>query len=112
MAALALKWANKKEAFTPFILNQIQGTQIAKRKIPTWAANSSILYPDKTALEQCSSELTARFKSVLFKDLQVADLTGGLGVDSYFISREADHLFYVEPDLHRFEIAKIGRAHV
>ena len=106
VASLALKWANKKDLSTPFVLNQIQGMQIAKRKIPSWFNCNELVYPDKTAMEQCSSELTAVFKSQLFKGMHVADLTGGLGIDSYFISREADRLFYVEPDTHRYEIAQ------
>jgi len=93
VASLALKWANKKDLSTPFVLNQIQGMQIAKRKIPSWFNCNELVYPDKTAMEQCSSELTAVFKSQLFKGMHVADLTGGLGIDSYFISREADRLF-------------------
>ena len=106
VASLALKWANKKDVFIPFVLTQIQGKQIAKRKIPLWAKSKEIVYPDKTAMEQCSSELTAVFKSKLFTGKRVADLTGGLGVDSFYISREAEQLLYVEPDTSRYEIAQ------
>jgi len=106
VASLALKWASKKDEATPFILSQIHGRAIAERKIPAWSQHETIIYPDKTAMEQCSSELTARFKSELFKGLEVADLTGGLGIDSYFISLKAKRLVYVEPNLNRFEMAQ------
>ena len=106
VATLALKWANKKDESTAFVLTQIQGRAIAERKIPTWAHHEGLFYPDKTAMEQCSSELTARFKSNLLEGLEVADLTGGLGIDSYFISLKAKRLVYVEPNLNRFEMAK------
>ncbi len=106
VASLALKWANKKDDSTAFILTQIQGRAIAERKIPSWALHEDLVYPDKTAMEQCSSELTARFKSNLLEGLEVADLTGGLGIDSYFISLKAKRLLYVEPNLTRFEIAQ------
>jgi len=106
VASLALKWANKKDLFSAFVLNQIQGMQISKRKVPSWANCIELVYPDKTAMEQCSSELTAVFKSRLFEGKKVADLTGGLGIDSYFISLQADWLQYIEPDQHRFEVAQ------
>lgn len=105
VASLALKWASKKDDSTAFILTQIQGRAIAERKIPTWAQQEDLVYPDKTAMEQCSSELTARFKSNLLEGLKVADLTGGLGIDSYFISLKAKRLLYVEPNLNRYEMA-------
>jgi len=106
VASLALKWANKKDESTAFILTQIQGRAIAERKIPTWTQHENLVYPDKTAMEQCSSELTARFKSNLLEGLEVADLTGGLGIDSYFISLKAKRLLYVEPNLNRYEMAQ------
>lgn len=106
VASLALKWANKKDESTGFVLMQIQGQSIAERKIPTWAKCENIVYPDKTAMEQCSSELTARFKSDFLEGLEVADLTGGLGIDSYFISLKAKRLLYIEPNQHRNEIAQ------
>jgi hypothetical protein len=106
VASLALKWANKKDDSTAFILTQIQGRAIAERKIPTWAQEEDLVYPDKTAMEQCSSELTASFKSNLLEGLEVADLTGGLGIDSYFISLKAKRLLYVEPNLNRYEMAQ------
>ena len=106
VAALALKWASKKDDSTAFILTQIQGRAIAERKVPCWAQHEALVYPDKTAMEQCSSELTARFKSDLLEGLEVADLTGGLGIDSYFISLKAKRLLYVEPNQQRNEIAQ------
>jgi len=106
VASLALKWANKKDLFNAFVLNQILGMQIAKRKVPSWANYIELVYPDKTAMEQCSSELTAVFKSRLFEGKKVADLTGGFGIDSYFISLQAESLQYIEPDQHRFEVAQ------
>ncbi|MFM2156632.1 MAG: hypothetical protein RL516_1381 [Bacteroidota bacterium] len=106
VASLALKWASKKDDSTAFILTQIQGRAIAERKIPTWSKHEDLVYPDKTAMEQCSSELTGLFKSSLLEGLKVADLTGGLGIDSYFISLKAKRLLYVEPNLNRYEIAQ------
>jgi hypothetical protein len=88
-AKLALKWAGKTEIPATFLLTQIKARQKAKSKIPGWYNCKSIVYPDQTALEQCSSELTAQIKAVGCDDLKVIDLTGGLGIDSWAFSKKA-----------------------
>lgn len=47
----------------PFALDQIQGWQMARRKLPSWAAVDGIIYPPHINMEQCSSEQTARYKA-------------------------------------------------
>lgn len=85
---------------------QIQGRQIARKKIPSWYKNEEIIYPPHLSLEQCSSELTARFKSALFKGNSFVDLTGGLGVDFAFLSQQYIESVYVEQQPHLVNIAK------
>ena len=78
----------------PVALDQIQGRQIARRKLPTWAAIDGIVYPPHLSMEQCSSEQT-RLLSVLpsFGEgagsscLYLTDLTGGFGVDFVFMAK-------------------------
>ena len=41
-------------------LQQIQGRQAARKKLPSWASQEDILYPPHLNMEQCSSEQTAR----------------------------------------------------
>lgn len=105
-AKLALKWAGKTEIPSNFLLTQIKARQKAKWKIPTWYNCKSIVYPDSTALEQCSSEVTAKIKAVGYDDLKVVDLTGGLGIDSWALSKKAKSILYVEPILERYELAQ------
>ncbi len=65
----------------PFALDQIRGRQIARRKLPTWAAIDGILYPPHLSMEQCSSEQTARYKAALIMRLVNNSLpTGATGV--------------------------------
>ena len=86
----------------PFALDQIRGRQIARRKLPTWAAIDGILYPPHLSMEQCSSEQTARYKAALVMRLVkdslltgegrggaslFTDLTGGFGVDFAFMAQ-------------------------
>ncbi|MFA6676962.1 MAG: SAM-dependent methyltransferase [Bacteroidales bacterium] len=93
-----------------------------KSKIPSWYQIPSLKYPQSLSVEQCSSESTARYKAKILnhiftksniqgnvntdsslvvkpaEQLRIADITGGLGVDSYFFSQEAEKVFYFERD--------------
>lgn len=86
-------------------LQQIAALKIVKTKVPSWAENKALLYPKHLSLEQCSSEITARFKADLMAafvgktDFTLADLTGGMGVDCYFMSQHTSaEVHYVEQD--------------
>ncbi|GAB6012620.1 THUMP-like domain-containing protein [Viscerimonas tarda] len=94
--ALALQ-ANRYPAIDmPFAIRQITGRQIAREKIPSWYNNEQLVYPPHISMEQCSSEKTAKYKASLCKGKRLVDLTGGLGVDFYFMSRQFDESIYVE----------------
>lgn len=84
----------------PFAVEQLTSRRQIKDKLPSWYDNEALLFPAKIAAEQCSSELTGLYKQQLVgENERVCDLTGGLGVDSYFISRKAREVLYLE----RFE---------
>jgi len=74
---------------------QIQALQKIRSKIPSWY-RPGMEFPLAISLEQASSERTARFKASLFSGKKMADLTGGLGVDSFFFSQQFESLTYVE----------------
>lgn len=75
---------------------QIAGWQIAEKKVPLWAQTEGIRYPAHLSMEQCSSEITARYKASWLKGDTMADLTGGLGVDCSFLARNFRKVDYVE----------------
>ncbi len=81
-----------------WVAQQIQGRKKAKEKLPQWYATPGIVYPPALALEQCSSEITARYKQGLVSGHHSVDLTGGLGVDTLHFSRRFEMTEYVEPD--------------
>ena len=97
---------------TPLVANQIAGRRKAKLKLPTWFATPNIIYPPSLNIEQCSSEATATFKIKILKENptagfdRAADLTGGFGVDSYFLSSIFKEVDYIEPDEELFEITR------
>ena len=84
-----------------YALTQISGWQVSKSKIPLWADTDGIIYPKHLSLEQCTSQYIAQYKAsaveqFIGKDLKMADLTGGFGVDCFFISRNASRTCYNE----------------
>lgn len=109
---LALRGCKDPLVDLPLALQQIQGRQTARRKLPTWAAIDGIAYPPHLNMEQCSSELTARYKREIAERLfspeekrKFLDLTGGLGVDFSFIADVFEEAIYVERDAHLCELA-------
>ena len=90
----------------PFAVEQIRARRSIRNKLPTWYANASLLFPSKMAVEQCSSEQTARYKQRLLSDEKhLCDLTGGLGVDTYFFAQKMEKVMYVERSKPCFDIA-------
>ena len=81
----------------PMALQQIAGWQTARKKLPSWAAIEGIIYPPHLNMEQCSSEQTARYKATIVgKGETFVDLTGGLGVDFYWMSQGFKQRLYIE----------------
>ena len=121
---LALQANRFPDVDMPYALDQIQGWQIARRKLPKWAACDGVIFPPHLSMEQCSSEPTAQYKLNLamewttlnselstqncrrqqfktqnskFKtSTRMTDLTGGFGVDFSFTSCAFTSATYVE----------------
>ena len=94
-------------------LRQIEARQMLKKKAPTWGDNDDLLFPPHLSIEQSSSEATARYKAKLLKGHTLADLTGGLGIDTYYLSQNFRQTDYVERqsllcDLARHNFAVLG----
>ena len=87
-------------------LCQIEARQLLQKKVPSWSANDDLLFPPHLSIEQCSSEATAQYKASLLRGRSFADLTGGLGVDCFFISRNFQTTCYVERSPELCELAK------
>lgn len=104
--ALALKAKNYPYIDMNEAVIQIAGRQIAEKKVPSWADIDGIIYPKHLSMEQCSSEITAKYKATLVKGETLADLTAGFGVDCSFISRQFKHALYVERNKELCDIAK------
>ena len=110
--ALALQARRDSDVDLPWALDQIQGWQTARRKLPSWAAIDGIVYPPHLSMEQCSSEQTAIYKCGIVSRLPershglLIDLTGGFGVDFAFMSKCFERAMYVERQEHLCETAR------
>ena len=78
------------------IAEQIQARQKAKTKLPGWYANNALTFPPALSVEQASSERTAAYKASLVSGQVLADLTGGMGVDTAAFAQTITRVDYVE----------------
>ena len=129
---LALRGCKDPNVDLTLALQQIQGRQTARQKLPSWAAIDGLLYPPHINMEQCSSEQTAKYKASVAKRLvsslftvhssleakqasssaqlsphtsHLIDLTGGFGVDFAWMSDCFDTATYVERDAQLFAVS-------
>ena len=100
-----------------FCLQQIEGRQRTRDKLPTFASIQGWLYPPRLNLEQCSSERTARYKAELLTQSSIVnrkssnrklliDATGGYGVDTFFMSEAAAETHYFEQNAELAAVAE------
>ena len=107
VARLSLQAHKYPDLNVRFLIEQIAARQIIEHKLPEWYANEEVFYPSRVSLEQCSSEVTARYKQALISEGdRLCDLTGGLGIDSYYFSKKAGEVIYVETVPAHFEMAR------
>lgn len=85
---------------------QIDSKKRCEAKLPTWFKTMDIYYPTKLAIEQCSSEIAAAYKADLITGENIIDLTGGLGVDSYYFALKAANVSHCEINHELSEISK------
>lgn len=117
-----------------FAVEQIEARRRLKGKLPEWYANPDIIMGGRVPAEQCSSELTARYKRSIVSPptpegggltrclipdshcecpppsgvggLSVCDMTGGMGVDLWYMSEGMERAIYTERDEHLCEVAR------
>lgn len=78
------------------VAQQIDAYNRLVSKVSTWAKQDGLQFPFPVAIQQCSSEPLARFRQKIIEGESLADLTGGLGVDCYFMGRNMRRVVYVD----------------
>ncbi|WP_010521112.1 THUMP-like domain-containing protein [Aquimarina agarivorans] len=96
VSSFALKASPFSGITSKELAQQLAGRQKAKHKLPSWFANSLVLYPPVLNLEQTSSEKTANYKSELVSGNSLVDVTGGFGIDSYYFSKKITSVIHCE----------------
>ncbi|WP_425637176.1 THUMP-like domain-containing protein [Algoriphagus yeomjeoni] len=95
-AFLLFRYQEKTDFDLRAAVQQISARQKATKKLPSWSANSRIIFPASISLEQSSSEQTAEFKARNKSGQLMIDLTGGFGVDSYYLNKAFEKAIYCE----------------
>jgi hypothetical protein len=95
-ARLLLSAARYPVIDMPAAVQQIEGLKSAREKWPRLLQCEDFLYPPRLNREQASSETTAGYKASLLEAVTVADLTGGMGIDSLAFAAQVSHVDYVE----------------
>ncbi|WP_420582470.1 class I SAM-dependent methyltransferase [Reichenbachiella sp.] len=87
------------------IAAQIQSRKKAQAKLPEWYEQDDIIFPHGISMEQCSSEETAKYKASLVQGNSVVDLTGGFGIDLYYLSQQFEQAIYIEQNKELVDLA-------
>ena len=82
-------------------VNCIESRRKLKGKMQEWCDEPRLVFPRRLSAEQCSSSATGAYKAdfaarIVSGGFKLADLTGGLGVDSWFFSKKASQVIYHE----------------
>lgn len=92
------------------VADQWLARQKAKHKLPSWFANKKVIFPPPLSVEQASSEITANYKAEIFArnfgNEKCADLTGGMGLDSWALAKVTDSVTYIEQNTTLSLVAK------
>ena len=87
-----------------------------RTKVPEWYAVPSLVYPFRLSGEQCSSSETARYKAKVVRChsersegiWNVADLTGGMGVDAWAFAQVAKEVLYNEMQVELVRVTELN----
>jgi hypothetical protein len=86
------------------LAQQIVGLKKAQSKFPEFI-NQGFAFPPRRALEQASSEETAKYKANLVSYKSSIDLTGGFGIDSFYLAQNSKLHRYIEQTPELFDLA-------
>ena len=84
------------------VVNTIESRRKLQNKVTQWFSEPRMIFPIRLSAEQCSSTATATYKAELAERIcstqtwKLADLTGGLGVDTWHFSKKASEVLYNE----------------
>ncbi len=104
---LLLSAARYPDVDIRWVATQLEAHRQVRTKLPEWFAMADrLIFGGRVPAEQCSSEQTARYKRQLVLGSSLCDLTGGMGVDFYYMSEGLPKAIYIERQPHLCEAAR------
>ena len=95
--ALRLKKFKDLTFDSKFAILQIECKKRIQKKLPELYDTKTFLFPSILATEQCTAQEIAKFHSTLFDENElVLDMTAGLCVDAFYISKKVKHITALE----------------
>lgn len=105
-AELLLSAHKYKDIDVPFAVEQIEARRRLKTKLPEWYDNADLVMSGRVPAEQCSSEIVAKYKRSIIEGESLCDMTGGMGVDFWYMSEGMKSAVYTETQEFLCEVAK------
>lgn len=82
---------------TGFAITQIECRKRVRKKLPELFNNYKFIFPSVLSTEQCTSEIVAKYHASVIGNLgSLLDMTGGLGIDDYYIASTVDRVVAIE----------------
>ncbi len=88
------------------VLEQYSFIQKLSQKVPSWHRNPEILGASLVNIAQSTSEDVARWKFHKLSTRHTADLTGGFGIDSFFLSNSSENHVLCEVNTELLEVVR------
>ncbi len=104
--SLALRFSKSVDFNLSKLTQILQLYMKAWHKIPAWVENRCAL--DHKSYAQCTHAQVAEFKAGLFSGKRFLDMTSGLGVDSYFFSKNFESVISLEKNLSTLQFAQFN----
>lgn len=92
----AMRFHNRKDLPIRAMAEQIACRRKALKKLPSLSGRG-LIYAS-FALEQCTSERVAAYRSSLMEGFRLIDMSGGLGIDTIMLARSFREVVYCERD--------------
>ncbi|WP_439558861.1 THUMP-like domain-containing protein, partial [Dyadobacter sp.] len=84
----------------------------AARKLPEWSRHPALLFPPALSVEQSSSQATARYKASIVSGERLTDITGGMGVDCFYMRNKFGEVHYFEMQEQVAAAARVNFLHL
>jgi hypothetical protein len=116
---LLLRYSGKSNQ-ERFFASQLASRKKAAGKFPEPFFTDEIIFPSVVSIAQTSSSMTALYKKGLVSSGNIgADITGGFGIDTFFLSKSFDTYFHIERNealaeivRHNFEVMGLSNIEV